>query len=123
MIYPKLVALALCALSALAAPSPHSLISERRGVIYGQYIITLKEGQNNVSLEAFSSILSPESSITRWWEYLGGFAGEFLDVDLDTLRADPRVDAIESDTTMTMLVSVSQCASFPQHHSASHIIR
>ena len=116
MIYPKLVALALCVLPALAAPSPLLRISKTRSPVPGKYIVTLRQGQqnsDNITLEAFSDTLSSASTITHWWEHMNAFAGDFSDDDLEVLRVDSRVDAIEEDGIVTALVSVTQCASFP----------
>ena len=41
---------------------------------------------------------------------MGAFAGELSDDDLETLRAHPRVEAIEEDGIMKALANVTQCA-------------
>lgn len=116
-VYPKLVALALYILPALSAPSPLLRISKARSPVHGKYIVTLSPGQgernrDDVNAEAFSNSLSSVSNITHWWEHMSAFAGHFSDDDLDILRADPRVDAIEEDGVVRTLVSVTQCVSF-----------
>jgi hypothetical protein len=124
MIYPKLVALALYALPALAAPSPLLRISKTRSPTPGKYIVTLKQDQgtlDNSSLEAFSNILSSASNITNWWDHMNAFAGDFSDDDVEILRADPRVDAMEEDGIMTTQVSVTQYASSPPCHFPTQI--
>lgn len=115
MIFPKFIALALFVLPALAAPSPLLRITKAQNAIPRRYIVTLKQAQatsDTINVEAFSSTMSPASNITNWWESMGAFAGDFSDDDLETLRADPRVDAIEEDSIMTTLASVTQYALF-----------
>ena len=120
MIYQKLVALVLFTLPALAAPSPLLRISKARSPILGKYVVTLRQGQqdsDDISLEAFSNTLSTASNITRWWEHMNAFAGDFADDDLEILRTDPRVDAIEEDGDVTAFVSLTQYVSFRRHCS------
>ncbi|KAF9791980.1 serine protease [Thelephora terrestris] len=111
MFCPKLVALALYALPALAAPSPLLRISRAQNPLPGKYIVTLKQGQgapDTISVESVSSNMSPASNITHQWENMGAFAGDLSADDLETLRADPRVEAIEEDGIMQTLASVTQ---------------
>lgn len=113
MFCPKLVALALYTLPALAAPSPLLRISRAQNPLPGKYIVTLKqEPSDTISVDSVSSTMSSASNITHQWENMGAFAGEFSVDDLETLRADPRVEAIEEDGTMTTLASVSQFVPF-----------
>ena len=122
MFYPKLVAFALYALPALAAPFPLLQVARTQNPISGRYVVTLKQGiSGTVNPETFSSIMSPASNITHWWEPMNAFAGDFLDDDLETLRADPRIDAIEEDGIMTTLASANQYAPPPAHCSALEI--
>ena len=116
MIYSKLVALALFVLPALAAPSPLLRISKTQNPIPRRYIVTLKQVQatsDTMNVETFSNTMSSASNITHWWDSMNAFAGDFSDDDLETLRADSRVDAIEEDGIVTALASLTQCAPFP----------
>ena len=58
------------------------------------------------------------SNITHQWESMGAFAGELSDDDLETLRADPRVEAIEEDGIMKTFAAVTQFVPFTRYHSA-----
>jgi hypothetical protein len=115
MFCPKLFALALYALPALAAPSPLLRISRAQNPLPGKYIVTLKQGQgtpDTISVESVSSNMSPASNITHQWENMGAFAGDLSADDLETLRADPRVEAIEEDGIMQTLASITQFVHF-----------
>jgi cerevisin len=111
MFCSRLLALALCTLPALAAPSPLLRIFKATNPLPGRYIVTLKQeqGTNTVGdVKAFSSTMSPASNITHQWESMGAFAGELSDDDLETLRVDPRVEAIEEDGIMKTSGNVTQ---------------
>jgi cerevisin len=111
MIFPMLVALALYALPALAAPSPLLKVTRSQNPAAGRYIITLKQEQetsDTVSIESFSNSMSSASNITHWWGSMKAFAGDFSDDDLEVLRADPRINAIEEDGIMSILAPVTQ---------------
>ena len=115
MIYPKLVALALYALPALAAPSPLLRVAKAQNPIPNRYIVTLKQGQgtsDTVSVETFSNTMSSASNVTHKWESMKAFAGDFSDDDLESLKVDPRVDAIEEDGIVTTSASVTQYVPF-----------
>jgi len=109
----QLVVLAFYALSALAAPSPLLRISKAQDSLPGRYIVTLKQEPGTSSTEnnvkTFTTIVSSASNITHQWESMGAFAGELSDDDLETLRAHPRVEAIEQDGIMKTLANVTQC--------------
>lgn len=113
MFYSRLIALALYALPALAAPFPLLRISRAATPPPGRYIVTLKQGEETTStaddVKTFSStVLSSSSNITHQWESMGAFAGEISNDDLETLRADPRVEAIEEDGIMKAFANVTQ---------------
>lgn len=113
MIFPMLVALALYALPALAAPSPLLKVTRSQNPAPGRYIVTLKQEQDTsdtVSIESFSNSMSSASNITHWWGSMNAFAGDFSDDDLEVLRADQRVNAIEEDGIMSILAPVTQYA-------------
>ena len=116
----QLIALALCVLPALAAPSPLLRISKADNPLPGRYIVTLKQAQGSsgtsVSVETFSSSVSSASNVTHQWESMGAFAGEFSADDLETLRADPRVEAIEQDCIMKTFAPTTQYFPFPWHY-------
>ena len=118
----QLIALALCVLPALAAPSPLVRISKAGNPLPGRYIVTLKQDQGTSSttndVTTFSSTMSPASNITHWWDSMGAFAGEFSEDDLETLRADSRVETIEEDGIMKALIDVTQYVPFTRPHPA-----
>jgi len=109
----QLVALGLYILSALAAPSPLLRISKAENSLPGRYIVTLKQesgiSSTDNNVKTFTSTMSSASNITHQWESMGAFAGELSDDDLETLRAHPRVEAIEQDGIMEALAKVTQC--------------
>ena len=122
MFCSHLVVLALCTLPALAAPSPLLRISKAENALPGRYIVTLKQEQGTSSttnrVKTFSSTMSSASNITHQWETMGAFAGDICDDDLETLRADPRVEAIEQDGIMKTFATVTQYDPFTRYHSA-----
>lgn len=114
----QLVALAVCALPALAAPSPLLRVSKAENSLSGRYIVTLKQAPGTSSagnnVKTFTSTISSASNITHQWEFMGAFAGELSGDDLETLRAHPRVEAIEQDGIMKALATTTQCVPFTQ---------
>ena len=56
--------------------------------------------------------MSPASNIAHQWDNIGAFAGELWVGYLETLRADPLVEAIEEDGMLTTLASVSMFVPF-----------
>jgi hypothetical protein len=121
MFYSQLIALALCTLHALAAPSPLLRISKAEKPLPGRYIVTLKQepGTSSTanSIKTFSNDVLSTSNVTHQWESMGAFAGELSDDDLETLRADSRVEAIEEDGIMETFATVTQFVSFIRYHS------
>lgn len=122
MFCSQLIALALCTLPALAAPSPLLRISKADNPLPGRFIVTLKQEQGTSSsadsVKTFSTTVLSASNITHQWESVGAFAGELSDDDLETLRADPRVEAIEEDGVMNAFANVTQFVPFTRYHSA-----
>ena len=118
MFSPQLIALALCTLSALAAPSPLLRISRADNPLPGRYIVTLKQDQGSSSVNTFSTDELCSSNITHKWDLMGAFAGDISNDDLETLRADPRVADIEEDGIMNASAAVTQFAPFPRYYSA-----
>ena len=109
MFSSKLVALALYTLPALAAPFPLLRISRAQKPSSGKYIVTLKQSTSDLlNLQSVSGTMSSASNITHQWDNMGQFAGEFSADDLEMLRADSRVEAIEEDGTMKLFASVTQ---------------
>ena len=77
-------------------------VSKAEKPIPGRYIVTLKE---DVSLATHlsstqSKIASTPSNITHEYSLINGYAGEFSVDDLNDLRANPDIDAIEEDGTV-----------------------
>lgn len=116
------IALALCALPALAAPTGLLQISKVENPLPGRYIVTLKQEQGGSGtpdrVKAFSSTTLSASNITHLWESMDAFAGDITDEDLETLKADPRVEAIEEDGVMKALANVTQYVPFTRNYSA-----
>ena len=108
----QLFALALCALPALAAPTPLLQVAKADTPLPGRYIVTLKQESGTSStasdVKTLSSTMSSSSNITHCWESMGAFAGEFSADDLKMLRSDSRVEAIEEDGVMNALANVTQ---------------
>ena len=67
-------------------------IASAKEPIPGRYIVTVREG---VSLA--SRISSIQGNVTHELEIINGFAGEFTEDDLNVLRANPEIEAIEQD--------------------------
>lgn len=114
MIY--LIPLALYALPALAAPPPLLQITQAQNPVPGRYIVTLKKGQgtpDTIDDNLFSSDMFPTSNVTHRWRPMNAFAGDFSSDDLETLRADPRVNTIEQDSIVRAFSSATQYALSP----------
>jgi len=113
MFYSQFIALALCILPALAAPSPLLRISKAANALPGRYIVTLKQEPGTSStadrVNTFSSTVLSTSNITHKWESMCAFAGDLSSDDLETLRAHPGVEAIEEDGIMKAFANVTQC--------------
>jgi len=98
MFSKQLVALALCVLPVLAAPSPLVTVKKTKDAIAGRYIVTFKK--DVVHADGVSSItsgISSQSEVTQQWNIINGFAGAFTDADLEVLRSNPNVASIEQD--------------------------
>lgn len=105
----KLFTLALFIIPALAAPFPLLRIARAQNPSSGKYIVTLKQENSDLpNVDSVSNSMSPASTVTNKWENMGAFAGKLSPDDLESLRADPRVDAIEEDGTMSVLADVAQ---------------
>lgn len=119
MFCSQLITLALCTISALAAPSPLLRIFKADNPLPGRFIVTLKQEQGTSSADSvntFSTDALSTSNITHKWESMGAFAGEISDDDLETLRVDPRVAAIEQDGIMKASATVTQFVPSPRYH-------
>jgi len=80
----QFVAFAICVLPAHAAPSP--LVSVRRtgDAIAGRYIVNSKDDVgHSVGISSISRGISPQSEVTHDWSIINGFAGAFVDADLE----------------------------------------
>lgn len=95
--FPKqFVALVLCALPVLAAPSPLVTVKKTKDAIPGRYIVTFKNDVvSTTGVSSVASSISSQSKITHQWSIINGFAGTFTDTDLEVLRSNPHVGSIE----------------------------
>ena len=97
-------------------------VSKAEKPIPGRYIITLKD---DISLAAHisstqASIESTPSNIIHELDIINGYAGEFTEEDLNALRANPDIDAIEEDGTVqtcATLVFTQSVPSLPEQAS------
>ena len=98
MFFKQLVAFVLCVLPVLAAPSPLITVQRAQNPIAGRYIVTFKSGvARSAGVSSVTSRISSQSKVTQQWDIINGFAGTFTDDDLEVLRANPNVAAIEED--------------------------
>jgi len=98
MFSKQLVALVLCVLPVLAAPSPLIAAKKTKGAIAGRYIVTFKDDvARSAGVSSVTSQISSESEVTQQWDIINGFAGTFTDVDLQALMSNPNVASIEED--------------------------
>ena len=98
MFSKQLVALVLCVLQVIAAPSPLVTVKKAKKAIAGHYIVTFKN--DVIRSEGVSSVtsgISSQSKVTHEWDIVNGFAGIFTDADLEVLRSNPIVGSIEED--------------------------
>jgi len=74
-------------------------ITPAKEAIPRRYIVTVKEGVTLASHTSSiqSSIESTPSNITHEFDLINGYAGEFHPDDLEALRANPEIEAIEED--------------------------
>jgi len=94
----QFVALILCVLPVLAAPSPLVPVTKTKNAVAGSYIVTFKDGvPHPAGISSVTSKISSQSEITHEWTIINGFAGAFNDADLEVLRADPNVKSIEQN--------------------------
>ncbi|KAF9645695.1 serine protease [Thelephora ganbajun] len=94
----QFVALVLCILPALAAPSPLVPVKKTTDAIPERYIVTFKRTVGH--LDGVSSVtnnIGSQSKVTHQWGFINGLAGTFTDVDLEVLRSNPNVASIEQD--------------------------
>ncbi|KAF9645591.1 subtilisin-like protein [Thelephora ganbajun] len=94
----QFVALVLCVLPALAAPSPLVPVKKTTDAIPGRYIVTFKYTVGH--LDGVSSVtgnIGSQSKVTHQWGFINGLAGTFTDADLEVLRYNPNVASIEQD--------------------------
>lgn len=108
MLSKRFVAIVLCILPALAAPSLLVPITKNANPVPGRYIVTLKDG---VSLSLINSILdeiSLLSKVTHKWNIVNAFAGSFTDVDLELLRAIPNIASIAQEGYFYTQATVTQ---------------
>jgi len=98
MFAKQFVTLVLCVLPVLAAPSPLVPVAKAGEPIAGRYIVTLKNNvARSVGVSSINKKISSQSKITHEWDIINGFAGDFTDADLEVLRADSNVKAIEEE--------------------------
>lgn len=97
MFSKQFVAVALCILPALAAPSPLIPIKRNKNPVPGRHIVTFKNDVGRSSIDSIISKISSQSKVTHKWDIIDGFAGSFSDADLELLRADPDVTSIAEE--------------------------
>jgi len=97
MFSKQFVALFLCVLPVLAAPSPLVSVKKTENAIAGRYIVTLKDNVDHVGVSSVSSGISSQSEVTHDWSIINGFAGTFTDADLEVMRSHPNVASIQED--------------------------
>ena len=98
MFFNGLVALALCVLPVLTAPSPLVSITKTKDAVPGSYIVTFKDDVvRSTGVSSVTSRISSQSKITHQWDIINGFAGTFTDADLEVLRSNLDVESIQED--------------------------
>lgn len=98
MFSKQLIAVIICVLPALAAPSPLVLVKRNANPIFGRYVVTFKEGVDRIAgVSSLTNRISPHSTITHEWDIINGVAGNFTDDDLESLRSLRNVASIEED--------------------------
>ena len=98
MFSKRFVALVLCVLQVLAAPSPLVAVKKARKAIAGHYIVTFKNDVvPSAGISSVNSGISSQSKVTHEWDIINGFAGAFTDADLEVLRSNHNVASIEED--------------------------
>ena len=98
MFSKQLVALILCVLPVLAAPSPLVTVKKTKDAIAGRFIVTFKNDVvHSAGVSSVTSGISSQSKVTQQWSIINGFAGAFTDDDVEVLRSNPNVASIEED--------------------------
>jgi len=98
MFSKQLVALVLCVLPVLAAPSPLVTVAKTKNPVPGRYIVTFKNNAAHADgVSSVTSGISSQSKVTHQWDIINGFAGTFTDADLEVVRSNPNVASIEED--------------------------
>jgi len=98
MFSKQFIALVLCVLPVLAAPSPLIAVKKTKDAVVGRYIVTFKNGVvHTTGVSSVTSGISSQSTITQQWNIINGFAGAFTEADLEVLRSNPNVASIEED--------------------------
>ena len=98
MFSKQLIAAALGVLPALAGSSSLVDVTKSKNPIPGFYIVTFKDHViRDIGLSSLASKFSNHSTVTRKWDLINGFAGNFTDTDLDLIRSDSNVVSIEQD--------------------------
>ena len=98
MFSKHLVALILCVLPVLAAPSPLVTVAKTKNPVPGRYIVTFKNDVVRADgVSSVTSAISSQSKVTKQWDIINGFAGAFTDADLEVVRSNPNVASIEED--------------------------
>jgi len=109
MFSDQFVALALCVLSVLAAPSPLVPVTKTKDAIAGRYIVTFKDNvAQSDGVSSVTSGISLQSKITHEWNIINGFAGAFTDADLEVLRSNPNVESIQEDGRARTQATITQ---------------
>jgi len=92
------VALVLCVLLVLAAPSLLVTVAKTKNPAPGRYIVTFKNDVvHSAGVSSVTNRISSQSNITWQWDIINGFTGAFTNADLEVLRSNPNIAAIEED--------------------------
>ncbi|KAF9642825.1 subtilisin-like protein, partial [Thelephora ganbajun] len=99
MFSKQFVALVLCVLPVLAAPSPLVPVKQTTDAIPGRYIVTFKDDISHADgVSSVTSKIGSQSKVTHdWGTAINGLAGAFTDADLELVRSNPNVASIEQD--------------------------
>ena len=109
MFSKQFVALALCVLPVLAAPSPLVTVKKTKNSIPGRYIVTFKNDvDHSVGISSITSGISSQSNVTHEWNIINGFAGTLTDNDLEVLRSNPNVASIEENGLVHTMAITTQ---------------
>ena len=109
MFSKQLIAVTLCVLLALAAPSPLIPIRRSQNPVPGRYIVTFKNGVDRaIGVSSLTNQISHHSTVTHEWDIINGFAGNFINADVEFLRTHPNVASIEEDGHVQTQAIVTQ---------------